>query len=69
MFKRPQRVVKTSEKTCRVTKKTEETSKIMKVLYNLHDLHEKAKYEEFYECSYVEEFHANANSCKMQIIQ
>ena len=27
--------------------------------YNFRDLHAKVKYEEFYERSYVEEFHAN----------
>ena len=30
----------------------------MEVLYDFHDLHEMVKYEEFYERSYVEEFHA-----------
>ena len=61
MFKRGQRVGKTSEKTCRVTKKRERNKEIIEVLYNFHDLHEIVTYEEFYERSCVEEFHANCS--------
>ena len=35
-----------------------------RLLYNFHDLHEMVKYEEFYEHSYVEEFHANCSASK-----
>ena len=58
MFKRPQRVGKKSKEPCRETKKRERaTKKIMD--YNFHDLNEMAKYEEFFERFYVEEFHAS----------
>ena len=33
----------------------------MEALHNFHDLHEMIKYEEFYESSHVEEFHANCS--------
>lgn len=59
MFKQPQSVRKTSEKTCRVTKRVKKPKGVMEVLYTFQDLLEMVKYEEFYEHTYVEEFQVN----------
>lgn len=59
MFKQPQSVRKTSEKTCRVTKRVKKSKGVMEVLYTFQDLLEMVKYEEFYEHTYVEEFQVN----------
>ena len=59
MFKQPQSVRKTSEKTCRVTKRVKKPKGVMEVLYTFRDLLEMVKYEEFYEHTYVEEFQVN----------
>ena len=48
MFKRPQKVIKTSKKNCKETQREKETTEIMEVLYNFNDLHKMVKYEEFY---------------------
>ena len=48
-------------------KNEKETKEIMEALYNFHDLHDRVTYEEFYERSHAEEFHANYAISKTRI--
>ena len=45
-------------------KREKETEDVMEVLYHFHDLHEMVNYEEYYQRSSVEEFHANCSMSK-----